>query len=59
VSRALSFRADAFVEGVIWKAEIEGLLGQGEEQWGAGEEIKDAWRVLLTELFERHGEDLS
>jgi hypothetical protein len=55
--RALSFRADAFVEGVLWKAEIDGLIGQ--EGWLTREEQKDAWRALLTELFERHGEDLS
>jgi hypothetical protein len=58
--RALSFRADAFVESVIWKAEIEGLFAFDDyDSWEYQEETKDAWRALLTELFERHGEDLS
>jgi hypothetical protein len=52
VTRALSSAASAFVEAILWRAEIDGLL-PGDD-WQSGESVKDAWRLMLTELVDKH-----
>ncbi len=57
IHRALSGMCTAFIETVIHGAEVQGLI-PGDD-WMEQASAKDSWRQLLTELFERHGEDLS
>jgi hypothetical protein len=53
--RALSTAQTAFIERVLWKADIEGLLDGCS--WEAGEALKAEWRALLIEQLDKAGLD--